>query len=153
MLDGRYIISDLIHFLERAKGEPVSLLFGDVDDFKQFNSKHGYKAGDAVLRHVFSIARRAVGNRGEVYRRGGEELIALLPFCDLNVGKELAEHIREQVENTTVPYDSETLNTTLSIGVAASPPRDPDGPALETHGENALTRAKREGKNRVVVDG
>ena len=48
MLDGRYIISDLIHFLERAKGEPVSLLFGDVDDFKQFNSKHGYKAGDAV---------------------------------------------------------------------------------------------------------
>jgi diguanylate cyclase (GGDEF)-like protein len=153
LLDGRYIVSDLIRFLESANGAPVSLLFADVDDFKQFNSKYGYKAGDDVLRHVFTIARRIIGNRGEVYRRGGEEIVAVLPYCGLDVGRDAAERIREEVANTTVAYDQQELYTTLSIGVAASPPRDPDGTALETHAENALNRAKAEGKNRVVVDG
>lgn len=152
LLDGRYMVSDLIHFLERANGEPVSLIFGDVDDFKEFNTEHGYKAGDAVLRNVFSIARRQVGNRGEVYRRGGEEIVALLPYCNLEVSAALAESIRVEIENTAVSFEDRELQATLSIGVAASPPCDPDGPGLETHAEIALKQAKAKGKNRVLVN-
>jgi diguanylate cyclase (GGDEF)-like protein len=151
LLDGRYIISDLIDFLERTNGEPVSFIFGDVDDFKRFNTEHGYKAGDAVLRHVFGIARRVVGNRGEVYRRGGEEIVALLPYFDLAASKALAERIRQEVEKTAISFDERELHATLSIGVASSPPNDPDGPGLETHAEIALNQAKGEGKNRVQV--
>lgn len=151
LLDGRYFVSDLVDFLERARGEPVSLIFGDVDDFKRFNTEHGYKAGDAVLRNVFSIMRRAVGNRGEVYRRGGEEIVALIPYCDLETSQALAERIREEIETTAISFEEKELHTTLSIGVASSPPCDPDGPGLETQAEIALKKAKDEGKNCVRV--
>src|SRR5882762_9728803 len=96
------LVSDLIHFLDRGNGEPLGLLFGDVDDFKRFNTDYGHKAGDAVLRQVFMIAKRVVGDRGEVYRRGGEEIVALLPYCDLEVSQSVAELIRRDVEQSAV---------------------------------------------------
>lgn len=151
LLDGRYIVSDSIHFLERTNGESLSLILADVDDFKRFNSDHGYKAGDAVLRQVFRIFKRTVSARGEVYRRGGEEIVVLLPYSKLDEGRSVAESIREEVEKTTVPYEGENLHVTLSVGVAASPPCNPDGPTLESYAENGLKQAKSSGKNRVVV--
>ena len=151
LIDGRYIVSDLIHFLERAGGEAVSLLFADVDDFKQFNSQYGYKAGDEVLRNVFRITRRIVGNHGEVYRRGGEEIIAILPYVDLKRATEIGERILEDVRSSAVQYENDELHATLSMGLAASPPHDPDGPGLETHAENALKQAKNSGKNCLIV--
>jgi len=152
LLDGRYIVSDLIHFLERVNGEPISLLLADVDDFKRFNTEYGYKAGDAVLRHAFSTIKQTVSSRGEVYRQGGEEILILLPYCGIDEGKALAERIRDKIENTTVPYEGNQLHVTLSIGVTASPPCNPDGPALEAYAENGLKRAKSMGKNCVIVD-
>lgn len=151
LLDGRYIVSDLIYFLERVNGEPISLLLADVDDFKRFNTDYGYKAGDAVLRQAFRTIKQTVSGRGEVYRQGGEEILILLPYCGIDEGKTLAERIRDKVEKTAVPYEGDQLNVTLSIGVAASPPCNPDGPALEVYAENGLKQAKRMGKNRVVV--
>jgi two-component system, cell cycle response regulator len=151
LFDGRYIVSDLIDFLERANGEPVSVLLADVDDFKRFNFDYGYKAGDAVLCHVFRTMRRTIAHRGEVYRRGGEEIEALLPYCDLDANEALARRVCEEVAKSIVSHDGKELLVTLSIGVAASPPSDSDGPGLEADAENALKRAKREGKNRVIV--
>lgn len=141
----------MIDLLERANGEPVSVLLADVDDFGLFNSEHGYKAGDALLCHVFRTMRRTIAHRGEVYRRGGEEIEALLPYCGLDAGEALAQRVCEEVAKTLVSHNGKDLHVTLSIGVAASPPSDPDGPGLEAHAENALKRAKREGKNRVIV--
>lgn len=152
LLDGRHVVSDLIHFLERVNGEPISLLLADVDDFKRFNTDYGYKAGDAVLRHVFRSIKQTVSSRGEVYRQGGEEILILLPYCAIDEGKALGERIRKKIEKTAVPYEGNQLNVTLSIGVTASPPCNPDGPALEAYAENGLKRAKRMGKNRVVVN-
>ena len=151
LLDGRYITSDLIYFLERANGEPVSLILADVDDFKRFNTEHGYKAGDEILRQVFRITRAVVANRGDVYRRGGEEIVALLPYCPLDSCHDIAERARREIEETPIRYEGEMLNTTLSLGIACSPPCDPDGPGLETNAEIALRRAKGEGKNRTII--
>ncbi len=151
LLDGRYIVSDLISFLERVGSESLSVLLADVDDFKRFNTECGYKAGDAVLRHVFSIIKQTVGGRGEVYRQGGEEIVVLLPYCHIDEAKALSERIREIVENSAVTYENRELHITLSIGVTASPPCNPDGPALETYAEIGLKQAKSKGKNRVVV--
>lgn len=77
--------------------------------------------------------------------------IILLSYCGIDEGKTLAGRIRDKVEKTAVPYEGDQLNVTLSIGVAASPPCNPDGPALEVYAENGLKQAKRMGKNRVVV--
>lgn len=153
LLDGRYLVSDLIHHLERMGGNSLSLLFADVDNFGQFNKMNGYKAGDAVLRHVFRTMKEIVGARGEVYRRGGEEVVALLPYCDLNEGREVAERIRDLVDRTPIAYETTNLHVTLSIGVSASPPCNPDGPSLEAHAEIGLKQAKSTGKNRVTVNG
>src|ERR1041385_3869380 len=102
LLDGRYIVSDLIYFLERVNDEPISLIMADVDNFKQFNEDHGYKGGDAVLRQLYRTIKQTVNDRGEVYRQGGEEILILLPYCGIDEGKALAERIRENVEKTAV---------------------------------------------------
>jgi diguanylate cyclase (GGDEF)-like protein len=152
LLDGRYIVSELNYFLERVDGEPISLILADVDDFGQFNLDYGYKAGDAVLRHVFRIIRQIANGRGEAFRQGGEEILIMLPYCEIVEGKALAERICETVEKTPVPYEGKELHVTLSIGVTASPPCNPDGPALETCAEIGLKQAKKFGKNRVIVN-
>jgi diguanylate cyclase (GGDEF)-like protein len=152
LLDGRYIVSDLIEFLARASGESVSMLLADVDDFKLFNSNFGYKAGDAVLCHVFRTFHQIVGAaHGDGYRRGGEEIVGLLPYCDLNTSTEIAERIRKQIANEPLRWEGQELSVTISIGVAASPPENSDGPELELLAENRLKRAKHQGKNQVVA--
>jgi GGDEF domain-containing protein len=77
--------------------------------------------------------------------------VAILPYSDEKEGKTMAERIREAVETTPAPYDDQQLSTTLSIGLAASPPCDRDGPALEALAGNAVNRAKSSGKNCVMV--
>jgi diguanylate cyclase (GGDEF)-like protein len=151
LLDGRYIVSDLIRLLERTDGAAVSIIFADVDNFKAFNSDYGYHAGDAVLRAIFETVKRLLESRGEVYRRGGEEILAVLPYCGLEDSRALAEQIRGGVAATTVMLGEQELHATLSIGVAASPPCDRYGPALEALAGNAVNRAKSEGRNRVIV--
>jgi diguanylate cyclase (GGDEF)-like protein len=151
LLDGRYIVSDLIRLLERTDGAAVSIIFADVDNFKAFNSDYGYHAGDAVLRAIFETVKRLLESRGEVYRRGGEEILAVLPYCRLEDSRALAEQIRGGVAASTVMLGEQELHATLSIGVAASPPCDRDGPALEALAGNAVNRAKSEGRNRVIV--
>ena len=70
-----------------------------------------------------------------------------MPYSGLETSTALAKPICEEVEKTVVLYDDQKLHTTLSIGVAASPPSDPDGPRLETYAEHALREAKNQGKN------
>jgi diguanylate cyclase (GGDEF)-like protein len=151
LLDGRYIVSDLIRFLEEADGQPVSLIFADIDDFKRYNTDRGYQAGDLVLCHVFRIVQRAVGRHGDVYRRGGDEIVSILPYSELDASKNLAQRIREEVAASVALYGDEEIRVTLSIGVAASPPCNPDGPALEALAGNASNQAKLSGKNCVIV--
>ena len=151
LLDGRYIVSDLNAALERADGEPTSVVLADVDDFKQFNEAYGYKVGDAVLRAVFSTMKDVVGQRGDVYRSGGEEVVCLLPFTDVSACQEIAERCRAQIESDKVKHQDRELSVTVSIGTATSPPSVPDGPLLEDLAEMALKKAKRSGKNQVLA--
>ena len=150
LLDGRYIISDLIDLLERTNGEPVAVLFADIDNFGKFNKDHGHQAGDSVLRRVFHVIKKAADGRGEVYRRGGEEVIVLLPHFNQEAALTMAEGIRTEVERTVVEHKDLVLQVTISIGVAASPPHAPDGPGLEVLADSALQNAKQAGRNRVA---
>ena len=140
-------MTDLIHFLDRARGD-VSLLLADVDD-KKFNEHHGYKAGDAVLRQVFHTCKRQVGNHGEVSRRGREEIEMLLPFCDQARSAAIADPICQEVANTPVLYEGPELKVTLSVGVASSPRTLPN--LYLKLRQAVLKKAKSEGKDRVIV--
>jgi diguanylate cyclase (GGDEF)-like protein len=127
-------------------GLPLSLLLVDIDYFKTYNDTNGHPAGDEVLRRVADLLREAVQRAADVVARyGGEEFAVLLPETDAGHAQRVAESIRASVEQHGV--------VTVSIGAAtATPSRDRPPQDLVKHADDALYRAKREGRNRVISD-
>lgn len=130
----------------QRQGSPLCLLVIDVDHFKKFNDEHGHLAGDAVLRGVACELSRAVRNTDIVARYGGEEFCALLPGTGLNEAKQVAERLRQAIENAQFEFESTHLRVTVSVGLAtAGEADDPD--ALLKRADSALYDAKRNGRN------
>ena len=140
--------------LRRAErfGEPLGLVFADLDDFKRVNDRHGHQVGDQVLRAFADCLRKRVRVIDVAARLGGEEFAVLLVETDLAGAAALAESLREAVSTLEVPVPgAEPVRLTASFGVAAYPEaRTPDD--LLAAADAGLYRAKREGKNRVRSD-
>jgi diguanylate cyclase (GGDEF)-like protein len=139
-------------------GLPLSALLLDLDHFKSINDEHGHAVGDQVLRTLGDLMLDAVRKADIVTRYGGEEILVLAPHTSLSEGCLLAERLRSGVAaKTLVPgretKDGQPVHATLSIGVAALGAEVRDGPALLKAADEALYRAKREGRNRVVAAG
>ncbi|MFW6060953.1 MAG: diguanylate cyclase, partial [Phycisphaeraceae bacterium] len=97
----------------------LSILFMDVDHFKQFNDRHGHPTGDRVLIEVAALLKRCTPEPGLVCRYGGEEFSVVLPGTSRRDAAVLAERIRGELEQQTVESDEgEMLSVTASIGVA-----------------------------------
>lgn len=99
---------------------PVAVLFMDVDHFKKFNDTHGHAVGDRVLVQFARTLQEAVGDRGEVFRYGGEEFAVVCPAADRKAAATIAEEARQAVEGKARVEDDEgqELSITCSIGVA-----------------------------------
>jgi diguanylate cyclase (GGDEF)-like protein len=141
----------LVHEISRAGrfGSPLALVFADLDDFKGVNDAYGHPVGDAVLREFADVLRKTVRESDLAGRWGGEEFVLLLPGTDAEGGIQLAERVRYALaERTILAPDGTALRVTASFGVAAYPPA-PGEPELVAAADEALYRAKREGKNRV----
>lgn len=139
---------------ERARrfDRPLSLLLLDLDDFKLINDTYGHLQGDHVLRE---IARLLVSESREVdepARYGGEEFAIALPETGINGALEVAERIRQRLEKTEILLGgrSDRITVTASVGVAGTPDNVLDARLLLEAADEALYRAKREGKNRVA---
>ena len=133
-----------------------SLLLADLDRFKSINDTHGHPAGDEVLRVVAQllrehVGRMRIGERSVLARYGGEELAVLLPGVGLAGALRLGEEIRTAIEQRVIPFQNKSLGVTISIG-AASCPRHAMAPAdIISAADNALYRAKSNGRNRVCL--
>jgi diguanylate cyclase (GGDEF)-like protein len=150
----RHIQELLRDELRRARryGRPLSLLMLDVDGFKLFNDTYGHPQGDVLLQSLASILRANVRSVDHVGRYGGEEFMVLLPETVRSDAVMLAERIRNAVERT--PYqlgESASVRVTVSIGVAASPQDASEADLLVQLADQALYRAKRDGRNLVVT--
>jgi diguanylate cyclase (GGDEF)-like protein len=132
-------------------GGTIALVLADLDDFKQVNDRFGHQAGDDVLRAFADILRETVRDIDMAARYGGEEFAVLLPQTDLDGAERLAERLRETMAERRLMLDPSTsFSVTASFGVAAFP--DAATPAaLFAAADEALYRAKSEGKNRVVA--
>jgi diguanylate cyclase (GGDEF)-like protein len=144
--------------LERARRfeSPLGLVMLDIDDFKSVNDNYGHQQGDVVLASVARALRDLSRDIDEPARYGGEEMAVVLPQTDVEGAAQLAERMREAVEDLHVPRaDGEGhLRVTASFGVAAIPFNANDKESLIAAADAALYRAKRAGKNRVeVADG
>ena len=102
-------------------GEPLSVLMIDIDHFKKFNDSYGHQVGDQVLRLVAKVLQENVRDVDLAARYGGEEMIAVLPGANLDVGAEVAERIRCRISEarlTRRTTGQEIASVTVSIGVA-----------------------------------
>jgi diguanylate cyclase (GGDEF)-like protein len=135
-------------FDRRRKSQGViALLVADVDHFKQVNDRHGHAYGDKVLRRIADVLRECVDGRDLVGRYGGEEFAILFPGLDAPAAAARAEQIRRTVQERVGDHSP----VTISIGVAATDDGDIDSPnALFRAADEALYRAKDQGRNRVV---
>ena len=133
-------------------GRPLCMLMLDVDNFKDYNDTHGHPAGDEVLKIMAFLVNARLRDVDCSARYGGEEFAVLLPETDKKNGTLVAEEIRNQVENHSFEGgDSQPLGkVTISIGVAEFPADCTDASTLLKEADEALYRAKSEGRNRVV---
>jgi diguanylate cyclase len=123
----------------------------DLDHFKRVNDTWGHPAGDAVLRHVATLANTTVRSTDLVGRLGGEEFIVLLPNTSIDLGRRIAEKIRQRLEASVVTWEGQRIPVTASFGLSSTTPEDKrDFNHLYTEADKALYLAKQRGRNRVV---
>ena len=134
------------------KGYPIGIIMADIDHFKRFNDTHGHAAGDAVLILAGSFLRTQVRSSDVACRYGGEEFILFLPEASPEITQMRAESIRQDIKRIPVQYDGQTLEAvTLSLGVAGFPAQGSTIDAVLRAADAALYRAKRDGRDRIVV--
>jgi two-component system cell cycle response regulator len=137
-----------------ARGKPLSLLLVDIDYFKAINDAHGHDAGDEVLREFALRIRRSIRGIDLACRYGGEEFVVVMPETDLAVATMVAERLRRRIASEAFSIDEgrKSIDTTISIGIAAvNSPKDKAAVVLK-RADQALFRAKRDGRNRVVPE-
>ena len=108
-------------FRAATESRPVSVLFVDVDHFKTFNDTHGHAVGDRVLKVFAATLKEAVGDRGEVFRYGGEEFTIVCPGTDVAAAAIVAEDARHAVADGARVRKrdcDQELCITCSVGVA-----------------------------------
>lgn len=128
-----------------------SLIFLDVDNFKHYNDTHGHPAGDNVLSTLAEVLYQCLRRSDLLARYGGEEFVILLPETDKEGALLIAEKLRRAVEEHAF-YGRETQplgKVTVSMGVAAYPEHGRDGSTLTKRADEALYKAKSQGRNRV----
>jgi diguanylate cyclase (GGDEF)-like protein len=131
---------------------PLSCLFIDLDYFKRVNDSYGHQAGDAVLRQVSKLLNSRLRHTDILARYGGEEFVILLPDTQAESALQIAEQIRQRVDNGHFAIPSgKTLHVTLSIGIATLSAEQPlkDGQQLVALADQAVYAAKLSGRNRV----
>ena len=131
-------------------GAPVALFMLDVDHFKRFNDTFGHGAGDTMLRAIADAFRASVRTEDTVCRYGGEEFAIILPGMTAEAALASAERIRRKISELGVPLeDAPNGQTTVSIGIALHPDDGTEADALLRKADQALYRAKHNGRNQV----
>jgi diguanylate cyclase (GGDEF)-like protein len=134
------------------ENRPISILIIDIDKFKTYNDVYGHQQGDVVLQKVAGTIQRSLKRPTDLATRwGGEEFVILLPETDLEGGLEVAEHIRENIEQEKIPCaDGSTPRVTVSIGVNTQyPTQGSPTESFFSNADKALYVAKELGRNRV----
>lgn len=142
------------HRLATRDLKPISLLMVDVDYFKLYNDSYGHQAGDKCLQEVAEILQKGLQRPADFAARyGGEEFVIVLFDCNVEGAIYIAEKLRAQVEGLQIPHKRSPMSmVTISIGLTTVLP----GLAFTDEkliavADDALYRAKEEGRNKVVA--
>jgi diguanylate cyclase (GGDEF)-like protein/PAS domain S-box-containing protein len=153
LFNRRYLEVTLERELQRANRKKLSvgIIMLDVDDFKYFNDAYGHAAGDAILQELGNLMLEHVRGEDIPSRYGGDEFIIILPDASREVTKKRAERFRDDAHAIQIQLEGHTLETvTISLGVAVFPEDGSSSAAVLKAADDALYRAKREGRGQVV---
>lgn len=156
LFNRRYMESHLGTLIEQAiaRGKPLTALVIDIDYFKSINDTHGHDAGDDVLREFALRIKRSIRGIDLACRCGGEEFVVVMPETDMAVAAMVAERLRRRIaaDPFVIQQGAGSVPVTISIGIAALRGKDDTAAALIKRADQALYRAKRDGRNRVVPE-
>ena len=133
--------------------KPLSFLLIDLDHFKRFNDTYGHMEGDLCLRKAATIMAETLKRSTDViFRYGGEEFAAILPFTSLDAACLVGEKLRKNIENARIEHEhSQTGFLTVSIGVSsATGIHGKSADILCLEADKALYAAKKSGRNKVI---
>lgn len=135
----------------RTHHAPLALIFLDMDHFKSVNDRYGHPVGDACLRAVAEAIADELRPGDSLGRYGGEEFVVMLPSTTQDNAMAVAERIRHSIEVLPVHARGESLQTTVSMGVASLLGHADTVDDLIARADTALYRAKTQGRNCVVA--
>jgi diguanylate cyclase (GGDEF)-like protein len=146
-----YLLETLSVELERSHRyrEPFSVLFADVDHFKEVNDAHGHEAGDELLRNIATLLKQGVRPHDVVGRYGGDEFVIGLVRTNAATARRIAERLRASVEAAHLRRADGLPIVTLSIGVVTKRDESEGVPTLISRADAAMYAAKAAGRNRV----
>jgi diguanylate cyclase (GGDEF)-like protein len=156
LFNRRYMEDSLDREMRRGirDGEALGVLMLDLDHFKRLNDAFGHAAGDFALRQVGQFLQANVRAEDIACRFGGEEFVVILPKASAEDTRRRAEALRLGIRSLRTEHGGPTFPTlTMSVGVAAYPQHGATGESLLRAADEALYRAKAEGRDRVVVAG
>ena len=151
----RYILEVLERLLAASdrQQQPLSLMMLDTDHFKLINDRHGHQVGDQSLKLLADTLRSRLRTQDHAGRLGGEEFLIVLPNTQASGARELAEQLRQSIEQTRfLTRDGRPLTLTISIGLCClEPGAELDSQQAIRRADQALYLAKQNGRNRVEM--
>lgn len=132
-------------------GHSVAILMIDIDYFKKVNDTYGHQTGDRVVSQLAGALMESARECDYVGRYGGEEFLIVLPHSNIESGAALAERIRHNISKLQIPAGGNQISVTVSIGVSGYPNGGSDVESIIREADNALYKAKADGRNCIVV--
>ncbi|WP_156896350.1 diguanylate cyclase [Aestuariibacter salexigens] len=136
----------------RRNAKPASVLMLDIDHFKAVNDTHGHPAGDQVIKRLAKLIGESVRETDVAGRYGGEEFTILLPDTTASCAKLVAERIRKTAQKCVVTHEGVDITFTISVGICEYTPNHKEPMAWLEHVDQALYKAKQDGRNQVVIN-
>lgn len=155
LFNRRYFMQRLLQELARYRryGRPTAVVLFDFDHFKRINDTHGHPAGDQVLVTISKLLRERLRTNDIPARLGGEEFALLLPETDLAEAVEVAEKVRQLVQQQPfVSEEGQRFEASITCGVSAFHGTEETVEAILHRADQNLYDGKRAGRNRVVAD-
>ncbi len=149
-LTGAFNLKHTISLLS-SEISPYTVAMIDIDDFKLVNDKFGHQGGDFMLKHLVKKMQDEFRDNDLIGRYGGDEFIVVLRGCSEKNAFDIMNRFRLHIENDRLHYGSNTMNTTLSIGIFYCDRIEEDSTMVIKYADEALYRAKHNGKNQVSI--
>lgn len=143
--------------INRARRSSTSLavILLDVDYFKNYNDNYGHPAGDAVLKRLADLMQRATSRAGEIVGRyGGEEFILVLPGATVQSAVRTAERLKDLVNSEGIAHEKSKIGGIITVSqgvVSMMPGTELTAADIIKRADNALYKAKHEGRNRICI--